>query len=203
MHDIYGKGTIKHRFMNGNGEIGYEVYFNNLGKIVSVMNAGDMWLASPSRMQHKDDAYKSFAEAMADKLNSVKVIGGILDNMNPEEQKNNKHKSNLVPKDPFATEKRNVSSMPENVKRHYDIVMGLNELYAKKNADYGNSFHDTYVEEGMAMARIRLSDKLSRFKSLTKSKNQQVKDESVRDTLLDLANYAIMTVIEMDREKAK
>ena len=95
-----------------------------------------------------------------------------------------------------------IKEVPSNVKRHYDIVMGLNELYAKKNADYGDSFHDTYVEEGMAMARIRLSDKLNRFKSLTKSGNQQVNDESVRDTLLDLANYAIMTVIEMDREEA-
>ena len=95
-----------------------------------------------------------------------------------------------------------IKEVPSNVKRHYDIVMGLNELYAKKNMDYGDSFHDTYVEEGMAMARIRLSDKLNRFKSLTKSGNQQVNDESVRDTLLDLANYAIMTVIEMDREEA-
>lgn len=91
--------------------------------------------------------------------------------------------------------------MNPNVKRHYDIVMGLNDLYAKKNADYGDSFHDTYVEEGMAMPRIRLSDKLNRFKSLTRSNNQQVADESIRDTLLDLANYAIMTVIEMDKEK--
>ncbi len=88
----------------------------------------------------------------------------------------------------------------DSVKRHREIVLGLNELYVKKNADYGDSFHETYLEEGMAMARIRLSDKLSRFKSLTKSGNQQVSDESIRDTLLDLANYAIMTVIEMDRE---
>jgi hypothetical protein len=92
---------------------------------------------------------------------------------------------------------------PDNVARHRKIVMGLNELYAKKNADYGDSFHDTYLEEGMAMARIRLSDKLSRFKSLTKSGQQNVKDESIRDTLLDLANYAIMTVLELDREGAK
>lgn len=91
-------------------------------------------------------------------------------------------------------------SEPDNVARHRKIVMGLNELYAKKNADYGDSFHETFKEEGMAMARIRLSDKLNRFKSLTRSKSQQVADESVRDTLLDLANYAIMTVIEMDRE---
>lgn len=91
-------------------------------------------------------------------------------------------------------------SEPENVARHRKIVMGLNELYAKKNADYGDSFHETFVEEGMAMARIRLSDKLNRFKSLTRGNSQQVADESIRDTLLDLANYAIMTVIEMDRE---
>ena len=48
------------------------------------------------------------------------------------------------------------------------------------------------------MARIRLSDKLSRFKTLSKRQGQQVQDESMRDTLLDLANYAIMTVMEMD-----
>lgn len=91
-------------------------------------------------------------------------------------------------------------SEPENVARHRKIVMGLNELYAKKNADYGDSFHETFKEEGMAMARIRLSDKLNRFKSLTRGKSQQIADESIRDTLLDLANYAVMTVIEMDRE---
>lgn len=67
-----------------------------------------------------------------------------------------------------------------------------------KNHDYGDSFHQTFTEEGMAMARIRLGDKLARFKSLTKSGVQEVKDESIRDTLIDLANYAIMTVLEMD-----
>ena len=77
----------------------------------------------------------------------------------------------------------------------------LNDIYAKKNHDYGDSFHATYLEEGMAMARIRLSDKLNRFKSLTKSTDvAQVEDESIRDTLLDLANYALMTVLELDEE---
>lgn len=98
------------------------------------------------------------------------------------------------------TQPINKKSELDNVTRHRKIVLGLNELYAKKNADYGDSFHETFIEEGMAMARIRLSDKLNRFKSLTRGKSQQVADESIRDTLLDLANYAIMTVIEMDRE---
>lgn len=48
-----------------------------------------------------------------------------------------------------------------------------------------------------------LGDKLARFKSLTKSEVQEVKDESIRDTLIDLANYAIMTVLELDDLKAE
>lgn len=93
--------------------------------------------------------------------------------------------------------------MNEKVLRHKEICDGLNELYARKNHDYGDSFHTTFVEEGLAMARIRLGDKFSRFKTLSRLScndrdKQQVTDESIRDTLLDLANYAIMTVLEMD-----
>ena len=85
------------------------------------------------------------------------------------------------------------------VQRHRKLCETLNSIYEKKNHDYGDSFHETFMEEGMAMARIRLSDKLNRFKKLSKNpSNQQVKDESMRDTLLDLANYAIMTVLEME-----
>ena len=84
---------------------------------------------------------------------------------------------------------------------HKQLCLGLNDLYAKKNHDYGDSFHQTFVEEGMAMSRIRLGDKFSRFKTLSRSTEQKVNDESIRDTLLDLANYAIMTVLEMDLEK--
>ena len=82
--------------------------------------------------------------------------------------------------------------------RHSDICKEINALYAMKNHDYGDSFHQTFVEEGMAMARIRLGDKLSRFKTLSRGCEQKVNDESIRDTLIDLANYAIMTVLEME-----
>lgn len=85
--------------------------------------------------------------------------------------------------------------------RHMKLCEELNAIYTKKNHDYGDSFHVTYLEEGMAMARIRLSDKLNRFKTLTRNKDTaQVDDESVRDTLMDLANYALMTVLELDEE---
>lgn len=88
--------------------------------------------------------------------------------------------------------------MNDKVQQHKRICEYLNKLYEQKNHDYGDSFHTTFLEEGMAMPRIRLGDKFMRFKTLTLNGNQQVKDESVQDTLLDLANYAIMTVLEMN-----
>lgn len=84
------------------------------------------------------------------------------------------------------------------VQRHARICEEINKLYERKNHDYGDSFHQTFVEEGMAMARIRLGDKFSRFKTLSRGGEQKVNDESIRDTLIDLANYAIMTVVEME-----
>ena len=89
----------------------------------------------------------------------------------------------------------------EKIRQHEAICAELTALYKKKNRDYGDAFHVTYLEEGMAMPRIRLGDKFNRFKNLTRSGLRQVVDESIRDTLIDLANYAIMTVMEIDRAK--
>lgn len=87
--------------------------------------------------------------------------------------------------------------MPNKPAYHETICRSLTDLYRRKNADYGDSFGKSFQEYGMAMPCIRLEDKLNRLKALTRSGNAQVKDESIQDTLLDLANYAIMTVIEM------
>ena len=90
---------------------------------------------------------------------------------------------------------------PENVRLFKEICGEMTALYERKNKDYGDSFHISFQEEGMAMARIRLGDKLNRFKTLTKNGGQMVNDESIRDTLIDLSNYSIMTVMEIDRQK--
>lgn len=63
---------------------------------------------------------------------------------------------------------RTASGMSQEYPRILNGLMGLNVLYAKKNHDYGDSFHQTYIEEGMAMPRIRLGDKFSRFKTLSR-----------------------------------
>lgn len=88
--------------------------------------------------------------------------------------------------------------MNEKVRRHFELCRKLNKTYERKNHDYGDSFHKTYLEEGLAMARIRLGDKYNRFCTLSrKGAEQKVDDESIIDTLLDMANYAIMTVMEL------
>lgn len=87
-----------------------------------------------------------------------------------------------------------------NVIRHQQVLVELNRLYARKNHDYGDSFHLTFEKWGLPMAAIRLEDKLQRFETLIRTEGQ-VQDESIRDTLIDLANYAVMTIMELDREE--
>ena len=89
------------------------------------------------------------------------------------------------------------------IERHLEIVQSLNKLYASKNSDYGDSFGETYHKLGIISALTRISDKYNRSISLaTKPEEERkVKDESIQDTLLDMANYCIMTVIEMEAEK--
>lgn len=93
---------------------------------------------------------------------------------------------------------------PLNIRLHKEILDNLHELYKRKNHDYGDSFHLLYQEEGMAAVRIRLGDKLNRLKTLTKKDAvQMVEDESIYDTLMDIANYSVMALIELDRVKDK
>ena len=79
------------------------------------------------------------------------------------------------------------------VEQHKKICDNLNKIYEKKNHDYGNSFGETYKDLGIISAVTRISDKFNRLKTLAKGENNLVNDESLEDTLLDLANYAIMT----------
>lgn len=74
---------------------------------------------------------------------------------------------------------------------HHLICRELNELYVAKNHDYGDSFSETYRKLGIISAVTRITDKVNRLQSMC-TKKQMVNDESVRDTLRDLANYAIM-----------
>ncbi len=81
-----------------------------------------------------------------------------------------------------------------------EIATELSELYARKNADYGDSFGETFEKLGVVSAITRMTDKLNRFTNLSLNKGQEVNDESRVDTILDLAAYAIMTAIELKKK---
>ena len=68
------------------------------------------------------------------------------------------------------------------------------ELFERKNKDYGDSFA-TYGPVGVL---VRMGDKISRLVSLEKNGVNLVDDESMRDTLIDLHNYAAMAVMLID-----
>ena len=84
--------------------------------------------------------------------------------------------------------------------RHSEITKQLNEIYIAKNTDYGDAFGDTFKKLGIISAVTRIVDKTNRLMSLSAKTEAErnVKDETIKDTLVDLANYAIMTLIEME-----
>lgn len=85
---------------------------------------------------------------------------------------------------------------------HKSICDKSHDTYKAKNADYGDSFSKLRQKYPNAIL-IRLTDKLSRLESLMNGGQQQVNDESIDDTLLDLGTYAFMELTERLFEKEK
>lgn len=68
------------------------------------------------------------------------------------------------------------------------------ELFTKKNIDYG----DAFAKYGIIGVLMRIEDKLQRSMSITKNGVNLINDEGIRDTLLDLHNYAAMALMLLD-----
>ena len=81
------------------------------------------------------------------------------------------------------------------------VIAEMLNTYEKKNADYGNSFAETIQEFGFIPAVARINDKLKRVKNMVKGNDMNIKDESMRDNLMDIANYCVLTIMELDNQK--
>lgn len=86
------------------------------------------------------------------------------------------------------------------IEKHEVMCKNLHELYIQKNKAYGDSFGETYRKLGIISAVTRISDKYNRLVNLATHRNINTGDESLKDTLVDLANYALMTAMEIDEE---
>jgi cysteinyl-tRNA synthetase len=90
----------------------------------------------------------------------------------------------------LAEAQKNARKRTDKVQAFKSTTEQMNRLYEAKNADYGDSF-------GESAGLVRISDKFNRLKTLLRGNAQQVQSESVEDTLMDLANYAIMLRMEL------
>ena len=84
--------------------------------------------------------------------------------------------------------------------RFKEITDKMFETFKAKNHDYGSSFSNLFKECGMTYAYGHMAEKLERVKSLMKDE-AKVNGESMRDSLLDLANYAILTIMDLDKTR--
>lgn len=91
------------------------------------------------------------------------------------------------------------TTIDDSIKRFENIQEEGLKLYIKKNHDYGDAFDKSLDEDGLVVAKIRLKDKIRRFETLLKS--SALVHESIEDTLLDMANYAIMTISWIQKHK--
>lgn len=93
----------------------------------------------------------------------------------------------------------------DKIEMHKMLCNELNDTYNKKNHDYGDSFGKTFKLLGIISAVTRITDKYNRLVELSTKPEEErkVQDETIEDTLLDMANYCMMTVIELRRNKYK
>ena len=78
-----------------------------------------------------------------------------------------------------------------------DFINHLKETYKAKNHDYGNSVGDTYEKFGDVSFLVRITDKFNRLNSLYQKGTAQV-SESMDDTILDMANYCLLWLVERE-----
>lgn len=91
--------------------------------------------------------------------------------------------------------------MERKARTFAQLATEMVQLQKRKNEDYGNAFGKSFARFGMVAPAVRLNDKLARFERLM-SREAKVNDESIKDTLIDLAAYALMTVEAIELQEA-
>ena len=89
-----------------------------------------------------------------------------------------------------------MDSKPDRVSQMEEVQSKALELFKKKNIDYG----DAFAKFGVIGVLMRIEDKIQRSLSITKNGVNLVNDEGIRDTLIDLHNYAAMALMLMDEQ---
>ena len=93
-----------------------------------------------------------------------------------------------------------IELVDDKVEAFTSIVKEMTELYAKKNHDYGNSFDEGCDKIGTGYPLGRLLDKMNRLIACMGKEDEMQINESIEDTLKDLACYSVMTLSYLKRK---
>ena len=89
----------------------------------------------------------------------------------------------------------------EQQKAHKELLDYIENLYVTKNNAYGNSFSRLYEEVGILSAATSIGHKYHRFINLAKNGEENFSYEGIRDTLIDMSNYCLLAVMELDKQE--
>lgn len=89
-----------------------------------------------------------------------------------------------------------------NKERHRALIEQIHDTYLDKNRKYGDAFNDTIRKYGFISALTRMHDKFSRIESFILN-GYEDSEESLVDSLLDLSNYCLMTVMELQETEER
>ncbi|MBM7598219.1 hypothetical protein JOC34_000576 [Virgibacillus halotolerans] len=159
-------------------------------------------------MTHKDQV--SAIDAVTEAMNSSYSLNGLNEEASKQPYSLGEYASSITSKAKYPQNKSDgvkfdniqtdkISFAKTNKDAHQALLDEIHDTYIRKNRDYGSSFSEQYKEYGLLSLIIRLDDKFRRLKQL--NENEALVKESVEDTLLDAANYAIMGVMELRKQK--
>lgn len=131
----------------------------------------------------KNGFYPEYAEKLMDEWKNC-IIG---DNFNWNE----------FPSNSLIMGKQNERTDSERFK---EITDKMCDIYKQKNSDYGSSFSKLFKKCGMTYAYGHLAEKIERIDSLSNN-DAKVQGESMIDSLYGLANYSILTIMEIEKRK--
>lgn len=95
-------------------------------------------------------------------------------------------------------------TIENEIKEFERLTKQMSQTFARKRNDYGQSTTETFEKFGPVSMLTRMHDKMSRLdRLLGQNVERAVEGEKIQDTLMDLANYALITIIEMDKQKVK
>lgn len=150
----------------------------------------------------RSDSLKSCSKEMKSSFECVKR------SLNHYGEKDYFHNSDLVELSMFAIQTIIYLENPKETDKEklteafHSVTRRMADLYQRKNKDYGNSFAISMDTDGLLVAKIRIGDKVNRYCTLVENNSEaQVTDESLIDTLIDMANYCVMTVVWLEAQE--